>query len=186
MPLLFNTTVQSVVDWIDELYDIEHEAEDLDELERLRLEKSTVVVHKIDTWIDSMEGRYLSSTTLGKAINYYNERREGLHLFLKDKNVPIDNNMAERRQRCPVMGRKNFLHFKSINGADVGVFFYSLIESCKTNGLPAREYMNEMAHRAAKKESLESPYQYSQRLTDEIRNKATRELETLLSNRGPP
>ena len=106
--LTFNTSAQSVVDWIDELYDIEHEADNLDELERLRLEKSTAVVHKIDTWIDSMEGSYLSSTSLGKAINYYNERREGLHLFLKDKNIPIDNNMAERRQRCPVMEGKIF------------------------------------------------------------------------------
>ena len=177
--LSFDESAKPVVDWIDDLYDIEHDAETLDALLVLRKEKSSPLVDKIDDWIDSMEGHYLDSTTLGKAINYYKTRREGLHYFLTDKNVPICNNMAERRQRCPVMGRKNFLHFKSINGADVGVFFYSVIESCKTNGLPAMAYINEMAHRAVRGEKLESPYEYSSRLTVEIGNKLRSELEQL-------
>ena len=128
----------------------------------------------------------MESTTLGKAINYYIARYLGLHYFLTDKNVPIDNNMAERRQRCPMMGRKNFLHFKSINGADVRAFFYSVIESCKTNRLPGREYINEMAHRAINKIPLESPYQYSERPSLEIGLKLKEELETLSTKRGPP
>ena len=184
--LNFDDSAKGVVGWIDELYDIEHEAERLDDLIKLREERSTPLVKKIDDWMTSMEGHYLGPTTLGKAINYYIERHSGLHYFLTDKNVPIDNNMAERRQRCPVMGRKNFLHFKSINGADVGAFFYSVIESCKTNGLPGREYINEMAHRAINKSSLESPYRYSERLGLEIGLKLKAELETLSTQRGPP
>ena len=111
-----------------------------------------------------MDGHYLESSSLGKAINYYFRRKEGLRRFLYDKYAPIDNNMAERRQRCPVMGRKNFIHFKSIDGADVGAFFYSIVESCKSNGLHARAYINEMAHRSANGEELETPYSYSERL----------------------
>ena len=184
--LSFDESARPVVGWIDELYDIEHEEDTLEGLLILRKKKSVPLVAKIDDWMDAMEGHYLDSTTLGKAINYYNERRKGLHLFLTDKNVPIDNNMAERRQRCPVKGRKNFLPFKSINGADVGVFFYSVIESCKTNGLPARAYINEMAHRAVRGQGLESPYKYSARLTSEIGEKLKSELETLSTTRGPP
>ena len=71
----------------------------------------------------TMEGHYLASTTLGKAIIYYNERREGLHHFLTDKNVPICNNMAERRQRCPVMGRKNFSTSSPSMERTLGRFF---------------------------------------------------------------
>lgn len=98
---------------------------------------------------------------------------------MSDANVPIDNNMAERRQRCPVMGRKNFVHFKSINGADVGAFFYSVIESCKSNGLNARAYINEMADRSAKGLTLESPYQYAKRLNFEISARLQEELKEL-------
>ena len=87
--LNFADNAKEVVGWIDTLYDIEHEADDLDHLSRLRKEKSSPLVNKIDTWVDSMEGHYLDSTTLGKAINYYNKRRKGLHYFLTDKNVPM-------------------------------------------------------------------------------------------------
>ena len=85
--------------------------------------------------------------------------------------------MPERRQRCPVMGRKNFLHFKSINGADVGTFFYSVIESCKSNGLDARSYINEMAHRSANGEELESPFTYAKKLKDQILSRLATELK---------
>ena len=77
------------------------------------------------------------------------------------------------------MGRKNFVHFKSINGADIGAFFYSVIESCKSNGLNARAFINEMAHRSAKGEALESPYQYSKRLTEKISSQLSEKLAGL-------
>ncbi|RLA61802.1 MAG: IS66 family transposase [Epsilonproteobacteria bacterium] len=170
---------EKMVDFIDELYEIEHEAEEVKDLKDLRSDKSLKVIKEIDNWIQNQDGHYLDSSSMGKAINYYLDRKDGLHLFLYDENVPIDNNMAERRQRCPVMGRKNFLHFKSINGADVGSFFYSVIESCKSNGLDARGYINEMAHRSAKGEELESPYQYSSRLSSEIMDKLVKELSAL-------
>lgn len=173
----FDDDAEKIVDFIDELYEVEHEAETIDDLEELRSTKSYRIVKKIDDWMESMDGHYLNSTSLGKAINYYLQRKEGLHYFLKNKYVPIDNNMAERRQRCPVMGRKNYLHFKSINGADVGMFFYSVIESCKSNGLNARAYINEMAHRSANGQKLESPYRYSERLTEEISGRLAAELE---------
>ncbi len=170
---------EKMVDLIDELYEIEHQAEEVEDLKDLRALNSSEIVKKIDHWINDLEGNYLGSSLLGKAINYYFERKDGLHHFLYDEFVPIDNNMAERRQRCPVMGRKNFLHFKSINGADVGVFFYSLIESCKTNGLNAKAYINEMAHLSARGEALESPYQYASRLNEQIMKNLSNELAGL-------
>ena len=50
-----------------------------------------------------MDGHYLKSGPIGEAINYYLKRRKGLHHFLHDKYAPLDNNTAERRQRCPVI-----------------------------------------------------------------------------------
>lgn len=173
----FDKSSEEIVDLIDELYDVEHEAESIDDLYELRSVKSYRIVQKIDKWMELIEGHYLKSTSLGKAISYYQKRKEGLHYFLMNKYVPIDNNMAERRQRCPVMGRKNFLNFRSINGADVGAFFYSVVESCKSNGINARAYINEMAHRSANREDLESPYKYSERLTLKISEEIEKELE---------
>ena len=175
----FDSQAEEVVDLIANLYEVEHEASNLDKLSQLRSEKSLLVVRKIDSWVSSMEGHFLNSTSMGKAINYYLKRKKGLHHFLSDKNAPMDNNMAERRQRCPVMGRKNYLFFRSVNGADVGTFFYSVIESCKTNGLLPDTYIREMAIKSVKGESIESPYDYSKRLNGEIGLKLKRELEGL-------
>jgi transposase len=170
---------EAIVDFIDALYKVEHMAEKIQDLKKLRDDYSKEIIKEIDDWIESMDGKYLDSSSMGKAINYYLKRKNGLHLFLESEFIPIDNNMAERRQRCPVMGRKNFLHFKSINGADVGAFFYSVIESCKSNGLNPRSYINEMAHRSANEENLESPYQYAKKLNETITAQLSEELKSL-------
>ncbi|MDA9189653.1 IS66 family transposase [bacterium] len=179
-----NDSAELMVDFIDKLYEVEHMADEIHELKELRHDNSVLIVKEIDAWIESMDGKFLESSSMGKAINYYLNRKAGLHLFLYDENVPIDNNMAERKQRCPVMGRKNFNSFKSINGADVGAFFYSLIESCKSNGLNPRSFINEMAHRSAKKEELESPYQYAKKLNELLSVQISKELLALSKPSG--
>ena len=177
-------SAEFMVDFIDKLYEVEHMADQLSQLKDLRIDNSVSIVREIDKWIKSMDEKYLDSSSMGKAINYYINRKAGLHLFLYDETVPIDNNMAERKQRCPVMGRKNFNSFKSINGADVGTFFYSVIESCKSNGLNPRSFINEMAHRSAKKEDLESPYQYATRLNEMLSIQISKELLALSKPSG--
>ncbi|PIK13968.1 IS66 family transposase [Halobacteriovorax sp. JY17] len=173
-----------VIDLIDKLYEVEHMADDLHSLKEVRLDNLTSIVKEIDSWIKSMDGKFLDTSSLGKAIHYYQNRREGLQLFLNDETVPIDNNMAERKQRCPVMGRKNFNCFKSINGADVGTFFYSVIESCKSNGLSPRSFINTMAHRSAKGEELESPFEYASRISERLRTQIAEELSALSKDSG--
>lgn len=173
-----------MVDLIDKLYEVEHIADEVHQLKEIRLDNSVSVVKEIDRWIESMDGKYLDSSSMGKAISYYLNQKTGLHLFLYDETIPIDNNMAERKQRCPVMGRKNFNCFKSINGADIGTFFYSLIESCKSNGLNPRSFINEMAHRSAKNEELESPYEYATRLNELLMAEISKELSALSKPSG--
>ena len=54
----FDPVSEKVVDWIDQLYDIEHEAEPLDYLAVLRSEKSSKIVGEIDAW-GGVHGRAL-------------------------------------------------------------------------------------------------------------------------------
>jgi transposase len=172
-----------MVDYIDELYEVEHQADSFENLKQLRETKSSEIFSNIESWVDKNEGHYLKSTLTGKAINYFYNQKEGLAHFLTNEKVPLDNNAAERRQRCPVMGRKNYLAFRSINGADVGMFFYSIVESCKTNGLDPAAYILDMALRKLKAEELETPYQYACRLKQQISEKLTKQLmEGISSN----
>jgi transposase len=157
----------AVVDLIDELYDVEREADDFEHLAELRLGRSVAIVARLDAYLDSRRGRFLASSGFGKAVTYYDERRERLHRFLKDPHAPLDNNGAERAQRDPVMGRKNFQGFRTINGADTGMTLYTIIRTCKHLSLPAKSYMVVMATRAAKGERVVTPYQWAKELAAE-------------------
>lgn len=172
-----NERAEEVVDLIDRLYEIEHRAKSFADLKYLRERESQLIYNDIESWINENEANYLGSTLTGKAITYFYNQSKGLTHFLRNELVPLDNNMAERYQRCPVMGKKNYLAFRSIDGADIGMFFYSMIESCKTNGLEPSAYLQEMALRSINNEELETPYRYAFRLKSEIAKKLTNEIQ---------
>jgi mRNA-degrading endonuclease RelE of RelBE toxin-antitoxin system len=158
---------QEMIDMIGQLYEVERNAKTMDELESLRAERSKKILDQINDWAYRIDGGYLENSAFGKAMQYYKLRKDKLSIFITNKNVPIDNNQAERQQRCPVMGRKNFLHFKSITGADTGTFFYSVVESCKINKLNPRDYFLEMGRLKLQNKTLFSPYEYAKNLRQE-------------------
>lgn len=156
------------VEIIDTLYHIEHEAKNLEELAKLRVEKSQPQMQKLYDWIDQQKGFYLESSLLGKAINYFKNNQIGLVSFLTNALIPIDNNSGERSLRSVVMGRKNFQGFRTINGADVAMFFYTLIGSCKLLKLNPKAYLTEMSSRALRKEKVLTPLQFCKEMKSKI------------------
>jgi transposase len=84
--------------------------------------------------------RYPSNNQYGKALNYFLENYEGLTLFLKDPEVPIDNNAQERLLRSHVVGRKTWYGTHSERGARTAAILFSLVESCKLNKVNPRDY----------------------------------------------
>lgn len=170
---------EEMVKLIDDLYDIEHEANTFDELKQLRETKSTKKVEEIEKWVKEQQSKNLKSSNLGKAIEYISNgltpfRSKGkivnpnhvgsLKEFLRNQYIPIDNNIAERTQRDPVMGRKNCHYFQSYDGADIAMTFYTLIVTCKRLGIIPRVYLLEMSIRAVNGENLLTPFQYGKLL----------------------
>jgi len=174
--MLDDDNAGTIIDYIDDFYEVEHNSESFKDLKHQREIRSSKIFDDLISWIEQNEGHYLNSTLTGKAINYFYNQREGLTHFLTNEYVPLDNNCSERRQRCPVMGRKNYLSFRSINGADVGMFCYSMIESCKTNGIEPNSYLIKMALRSIEGKELKSPYQYALELKAQITEKLKKEL----------
>ena len=160
--------VEEILSLFEQLYDVEHAAKTIAELGKLRSEKSSVVMNQMEAWIKAQAGKYLDNSPIGKAIYHVSENWNRLSRFVKDPLIPIDNNSAERSQRRPVMGRRNFQGFRTINGADTGMFFYTIIESCKVIGVAPNLYMLEMALRSLKGETILSPYQYALELNAKI------------------
>lgn len=88
--------------------------------------------------------RYPSGSKYKKALSYYLENYVGLTLFLNDPEVPIDNNAQERLLRSHVVGRKTWYGTHSEQGAETAAILFSIVETCKLNGVNPREYFEEL------------------------------------------
>lgn len=87
---------------------------------------------------------YPEQSKYGKALRYYLENYAGLTLFLGDPDVPIDNNSQERLLRNHVVGRKTWYGTHSERGALTAAILFTLVETCKLNGVNPREYFKQL------------------------------------------
>jgi hypothetical protein len=81
---------------------------------------------------------------LGRAISYLLKHWQPLTLFLREKGAPLDNNLCERALKKAILNRKNALFYKTLNGAQVGDLFMSLIHTCELNGVNPFDYLTEL------------------------------------------
>ena len=84
-----------------------------------------------------------SETTpyLREALNYLDKFWDNIFAFLKDGNLPIDNNLAERAIRPLTTQRNAMLHFGSDEGAEMAATYHSIISTVKMQGRSAWEYL---------------------------------------------
>jgi hypothetical protein len=67
-----------------------------------------------------------------------------LTLFLREPGAPLDNNLVERALKKAILHRKNSLFYKTLNGAQVGDLYMSLIHSCELNDVNPFDYLTEL------------------------------------------
>ena len=56
---------------------------------------------------------------------------KGLTAFLREANAPLDNNLCERGLKSDFSIARTALFYKTLNGAQVGDLFMSLIHTCE-------------------------------------------------------
>ena len=74
------------------------------------------------------------NSSLGKAISYMLRNGQALGLFLQELGAPLDNNLVERALEKAILHRRNSLFYKTLNGAEVGDLYMTLIHTCELNG----------------------------------------------------
>jgi transposase len=128
---------------IRDLYAIEARIEDKPPEEKLavRQKESQPILDKLKAWLLDASQKVVPSSPTGKAISYALDQWEKGSYFARDGHVPIDNNFLEGHTRPFTVGRKNCLFAVSQKGADASAKLYSLIETCKANGLEPLSYL---------------------------------------------
>jgi transposase len=106
-------------------------------------EHSKPLMDGIATWFRAQldERKVEPNSGLGKAILYMLRHWPALTLFLEKEGAPLDNNIAERALKRAVLHRKNALFYRTLNGAEVGDLFMSLIHTCQLNGVNSFGYL---------------------------------------------
>jgi hypothetical protein len=120
--------------------------------ERLRYhqEHSQPLMDKLHAWLEaqSAERKTEPNSGLGKAITYLLRHWKGLTLFLREGRAPLDNNLVERALKRAVLHRKNALFYRTLNGAQVGDLFMSLIHTAELCGANSFNYLTELQRHA--------------------------------------
>jgi transposase len=134
---------------IRRLYLVEDEARGKSPEERVRLrrEKARPVLEEIGSWIDRESLRVLPKSPIGEAIRYTAHQWQALIRYVEIGEAEIDNNAIERLLRGVALGRKNYMHFASEGGGTAGATGYSLLESCKLNGVEPWAYLKDVLMR---------------------------------------
>ncbi|WP_144029362.1 transposase domain-containing protein, partial [Caballeronia sordidicola] len=69
--------------------------------------------------------------------------------FCDDGQAEISNVLAENALRCVALGRRNYMFAGSDSGGERAAAMYSLLGSCKLNGINPRAYLDYVLTRIA-------------------------------------
>jgi hypothetical protein len=112
--------------------------------------QSKPILDGLHGWLEAQfaERRVEPNSGLGKAITYLLRHWIPLTLFLRQAGAPLDNNLCERALKRAVLHRKNALFYRTLNGAQVGDLFMSLIHTCQLCGANSFGYLVELQRHA--------------------------------------
>lgn len=131
---------------ISAIYHLDNALADLNPEERLDKRKNTVqpLVEDYFAWIKKQEGKVPPKSKTGKGIIYSINQEKYLRTFLKDGEVPLDNNASESVIRGFVVGRRSWKLIDTVAGAEASAIAYSIAETAKANNLNPYRYFEHL------------------------------------------
>lgn len=134
------------LDHYHEIYDLEDNTQSLGPPSERQEWRDKIKVHfeamRVQATLELP--RYFKGSKYQKALSYFIENYEGLTLCLTDPEIPLDNNLQERLLRSHVVGRKTWYGTHSEEGAETAAILFSIVETCKLNGVNPREYFPDL------------------------------------------
>jgi len=180
-----------VLEWIQQLYDVEDRAVDLTATERqeLRQRESVPILDRIETYLDQISSRVLPKSALGKALTYARNQRAALRRYASDGRLTIDNNISERTLRLQAIGRKNWEFLGSEQAGSRAAVLFTILAGAKRHRLEPWAYVRDVLLRLSAGEAdLEAllpdrwasshPEHVLKHRLDESRRKAARRKAT--------
>lgn len=128
---------------IGELYVIEAEVRGCSAEQRLAARKARAapLMQSLYDWIQTQMKTLSRHPDTAKAFTYLLKQWEALNVYCSNGWVEIDNNIAENALRGVAVGPKNWLFVGSDSGGEHAAVLYSLIGTCRLNGIDPEAYL---------------------------------------------
>lgn len=138
------------------LYDIEERlrGKPPDEVKTGRRKESKPVFDALVAWATSHRQSEPPKSMFGKALRYLTNHQEALSRFLDDGVLPIDNGVVERAHRRPALGRRAYLFAGSDEGARRAAVAYTVLGTCRLNGINPADYLADVLPKLARTLSI--------------------------------
>jgi transposase len=118
-----------------------------DQIKEKRQELSRPKLDEIYLWLQTYQPQAAPKSLLGVAIGYAFNNWGALCTYLNDGRLEIDNTRSERNMKGIAVGRKNYLFVASNQGGTVAATLYSLVETCRQNGVDPKVYLADVLQR---------------------------------------
>jgi len=140
-----------IVRRMDALFAIERSigGQSADERLAIRQTSSRPLVDALETYMREQAAKLARGHDLAKAMHYMLKRWPAFTLFLENGRVCLSNNAAERGLRGIALGRKSWLFCGSDRGGERAAAMYSLIITCKMNGVDPQAWLADVLARIA-------------------------------------
>lgn len=156
---------EDALQMIGAIYNAEGKLQKLPPQDRLRKRKIKVrpLVDGFFTWLHKTneDKSVLMSDYTHDGVKYCINQEEYLRAFLRDGEIPIDNNAAEGTIRGFTVGRKNWMMIDTVSGARASAVIYSLVETAKANSLNIYRYFEHLLTELPKLKEFNSPEEES-------------------------
>jgi transposase len=147
------------IELIGRLYKVEAEARrntlDAQAIQQQRQLHSAPLLKQIEALALQHLHGVLPGSLLGKALHYVTAQWPKLVRYIDDGSYPIDNNACENAIRPFVVGRRNWLFADTVAGANASANLYSLLQTCKANGIDGYRYLTALLVELPKAKTVE-------------------------------
>jgi hypothetical protein len=142
---------KEALEQIAELFAIEAAITGRPPHERLAMRQTEAVpkLAALESFLAETLTQISGKSTLARAIRYATSRWPALTRYTTDGRLEMSNNAAERAIRPLTLGRKNYLFAGSDSGGIRAASMYSLISTCRLNGIDPEAYLRDIFARIA-------------------------------------
>ena len=139
--------------WVAAMFDKDREAREIhgltgDALLAWRQAEVAPIAAEFKKWIAAVHPTTVPKTPLREATTYYADYWRPLTRFLRDPNLPMDNNFAERNLRAEAVGRANWIYAGNDQAAENLAVGYTLVQTAKAEGVDVLYYLTWALERA--------------------------------------